>query len=249
MRISAWLMRSELTTAPMVVRVFCAAIGPSSFSRAARTAPSCPVVGSSVLPTGATEGDGEGLRARAGRGRRGGAGTGARCADSSWARRWRRGAARAARGRPHAAAGRQGRDRGRRRRRREADRDGLDLDEAGTRGDRRGLEALLGEDRLDLVGRDRGILEADLPLRPAGVVDRELEPGVGERRQQDEDEARDGEDQRDEIEPASLADDIKHARRPRAGRRDGCCRGPRTRPRAARRTMADAPIPGGRGPA
>src|SRR6476620_7920779 len=45
-------MRSELTTAPMVVRLFCAAIGPSSVSRAARTWPSVPAVGSVVLPVG-----------------------------------------------------------------------------------------------------------------------------------------------------------------------------------------------------
>ena len=41
-----------------------------------------------------------------------------------------------------------------------------------------GLEPLLGEDRLDLVGRDRRVLEADLPHRAAGVVDGELEAGA-----------------------------------------------------------------------
>ena len=60
--------------------------------------------------------------------------------------------------------------------------------------ERRRLEALLREDRLDLVRRDGRVLEPDLPARPAGVVDRELEPGVGERGQEDEDEARDRDD-------------------------------------------------------
>ena len=36
---------------------------------------------------------------------------------------------------------------------------------------------LASEDRLDLVGRDVRVLELDLPLRPAGVVDGELETG------------------------------------------------------------------------
>ena len=101
---------------------------------------------------------------------------------------------------------------------------------AGLDGDR--LEALLGEDRLDLVGRDVRVLEADLPLRPARVVDRELKAGVGERGQEDEDEARDGDDQREEIEPAPLPDDVKHARAPRAVRTGGRPRARRTRPRA-----------------
>ncbi len=60
MRISAWLIRSELTTAPMVVRLFWATIGPSSSSRAVRTSPRGPVSGSSIVPAGAADGDAEG---------------------------------------------------------------------------------------------------------------------------------------------------------------------------------------------
>src|SRR6478672_10326793 len=60
MRISAWVIRSELTTAPMVVGLFWATIGPSSSSREARTSPSGPVVGSSTVPAGAADGDAEG---------------------------------------------------------------------------------------------------------------------------------------------------------------------------------------------
>src|SRR6478609_3566365 len=60
MRISAWVIRSELTTAPMVVRLFWATIGPSWSSREARTSPSGPVVGSSTVPAGAADGDAEG---------------------------------------------------------------------------------------------------------------------------------------------------------------------------------------------
>ncbi len=62
-------------------------------------------------------------------------------------------------------------------------------------GDRRRLEALLREDGLDLVGRHVRVLEPDLPVRAAGVVDRELQAAaLGERRQQDEDQARDREE-------------------------------------------------------
>src|SRR4249919_3142681 len=61
MRIKAWLIRSELTTAPMVVRLFWATIGPSSSSRAVRTSPSGPVVGRSTVPAGATDGEADGL--------------------------------------------------------------------------------------------------------------------------------------------------------------------------------------------
>jgi hypothetical protein len=53
-------MRSELTTAPMVVRLRCSAIGPRVASRSAAIAPSWPWVGIWVLPTGAADGDGPG---------------------------------------------------------------------------------------------------------------------------------------------------------------------------------------------
>ncbi len=61
-----------------------------------------------------------------------------------------------------------------------------------------------------------GILELDLPLGAARVVDRELQANlaVGERRQEDEDQARDGDERREEEEPAPLADDVKHDRGP-----------------------------------
>src|SRR6476646_10890795 len=60
MRISAWVIRSELTTAPMVVRLFWATIFPSSASSAVLTSPSGPVVGRSTVPAGAVDGDAEG---------------------------------------------------------------------------------------------------------------------------------------------------------------------------------------------
>ena len=44
-RMIAWLTRSELTTGPMVVRLACSSIGPSSASRAITISPICPVVG------------------------------------------------------------------------------------------------------------------------------------------------------------------------------------------------------------
>ena len=72
---------------------------------------------------------------------------------------------------------------------------GLDLDELGAGLDRGRLEALLGEDGLDLVGRHVRVLEADLPAGPARVVDRELESRIRDRGQQDEDQARDGEEE------------------------------------------------------
>src|SRR3954471_7897790 len=62
MRISAWVTRSELTTAPIVVRLRCSAIGPSSAWRAVATAPSVPWVGSCVLPAAGGV-DGEALGA------------------------------------------------------------------------------------------------------------------------------------------------------------------------------------------
>src|SRR5215204_5084369 len=60
MRINAWRSRSELTTAPMVVRLACDSIGPSSAWSAVTISPSFPSVGSRVLPTGAADGAGEG---------------------------------------------------------------------------------------------------------------------------------------------------------------------------------------------
>jgi hypothetical protein len=50
----------------------------------------------------------------------------------------------------------------------------------------------LNKGRLDLIGGDIGVLELNLPDRAAGVVDGELEArlAVGERRKQDEDQAR-----------------------------------------------------------
>src|SRR4051812_48742179 len=58
MRTSAWVMRSLLTTAPMVVRLRCSAIGPSSCWSAVATAPRVPCVGSCVLPETPGGGDG-----------------------------------------------------------------------------------------------------------------------------------------------------------------------------------------------
>ena len=56
----AWVTSSELTTAPIVVRLRCSAIGPSCFCRAAATSPSLPLVGIWVLPTGPADADGDG---------------------------------------------------------------------------------------------------------------------------------------------------------------------------------------------
>src|SRR5688572_7401943 len=62
MRISACRSRSELTTAPIVVRLRCSSISPSRDSRAVTISPSLPSVGSSVFPAGAAgDGDGSGL--------------------------------------------------------------------------------------------------------------------------------------------------------------------------------------------
>src|SRR5918994_997238 len=60
MRISAWRNRSELTTAPMVVRLACDSMGPSFASRAVTISPSFPSVGSCVLPTGPADGEADG---------------------------------------------------------------------------------------------------------------------------------------------------------------------------------------------
>ena len=57
-RTIAWVMRSELTTGPIVVKLRCSVIGPSSFSSATRISPRVPVVGRFVLPPGFTDGDG-----------------------------------------------------------------------------------------------------------------------------------------------------------------------------------------------
>ena len=203
MRMSAWQMRSELTTAPIVVRLRCSAIGPSSSWSATATSPSLPSVGILVLPVGAAgdaEGPGDAPGEPDGAGEPDGDADGAGDADglplgaALRARRGRGSGTRAAATRSRSASDAPGL----------ADGLGLlevgqllglDLDEVGAGLDRDRLEALLGEDRLDLVGRDIRVLEADLPARPAGVVDRELEARVGERRQEDEDEARDGDDQ------------------------------------------------------
>ena len=70
------------------------------------------------------------------------------------------------------------------------------------------------EDPLHIGRGRRRVLEVDLPDRSAGVVDRELEAQVSARkeRQQDEDDARDRDREAQRIEPAPLADDIKHER-------------------------------------
>src|SRR5687767_10891528 len=60
MRISAWRSRSELTTAPIVVRLAWDSMGPSSASRAVTISPSLPSVGSRVLPTGPAGGEADG---------------------------------------------------------------------------------------------------------------------------------------------------------------------------------------------
>ena len=55
------MIRSLLTTAPMVVRLRCSAIGPSSSWSARATSPSVPWVGISVLPVaGGGDADGPG---------------------------------------------------------------------------------------------------------------------------------------------------------------------------------------------
>src|SRR5512147_1579299 len=58
-RMIAWVTSSELTTAPIVVRLRCSAIGPSSAWSAVATSPSLPLVGISVLPRGPAEADGD----------------------------------------------------------------------------------------------------------------------------------------------------------------------------------------------
>ena len=85
--------------------------------------------------------------------------------------------------------------------------------------DRGRLEALLAKTASTWSGVTFGSWNRISQRRAAGVVDGELEARVGERRQEDEEQARDRDGQRDEIEPAPLPDDVKHARAPRAGRR------------------------------
>ena len=222
-------MRSELTTAPIVVRLFCSAIGPSSVSRAVRTWPRVPAVGSVVLPVGGAGGeapadaagdpDGDGEPDGDADGAGGGAGRRTR-AGASPMRSTRIGEALApgdaAGARRAAGTWRTARARRRARLRQVRDLHGLDVDEARAGLDRGGFQPLRLEHGLDLVGRDVRVLEADLPRRATGVVDRELQARVGERGEEDEEQARDGDDQRDEIEPAPLPDDVKHARAPRA---------------------------------
>src|SRR6478609_5557889 len=58
MRINAWLMRSELTTGPTVVRLAWDSIGPSAACRAVTMSPSLPVCGSCDVPAGAADGAG-----------------------------------------------------------------------------------------------------------------------------------------------------------------------------------------------
>ena len=217
----------------MVVRLFWATMGPSSDSREARTSPSGPVVGSSTVPAGAADGEAEGdglpdapadgLAEAAGDGLAEGAADG--LADGAALVPALADGERRCPGRPGWRSRRQGqrRDRGRLRRLRlQADGEhGPDLDEAGAGRQRGRLEAVLGEDRLDLVGRDGRVLELDLPPGPPGVVDAELEAGVRERGQEDEDQPRDREDQRERVEPPTLADDVKHARQLRGGWRAG----------------------------
>ena len=231
MRMSAWRRRSELTTAPMVVRLACDSIGPRASSSATTISPSLPSVGSSVLPIGAADGDADGdapgdaeapADAEAD-----GAGDGDADADGEadgrCATRDGRRATRPRRPRPLAPAEPDGDADGAAvgdRRRLQADRLGLDLDVARAGPDRRGLEVVRGEDRLDLLRRHGRILELDLPARAAGVVDRELQARVRERRDEDEEQARDREERRQRVEPTAFADDVKH-RHARGGAMDG----------------------------
>src|SRR4029079_19326876 len=81
------------------------------------------------------------------------------------------------------------------------------------------LETLLLQDRPNFSRR--GLLvagEMDLEDRAAGEVDRELEPllAAGQEGQDDEYEARNCDEQAEGVEPAPLADDVKHGRWPRA---------------------------------
>ena len=104
--------------------------------------------------------------------------------------------------------------------------------------DHRRLEALRREELADLGGLDVRVLELDDPARAAGVVDRELQAGVGERRQQDEEQSRDREEGGEEEEPAPLADDVKHARGPLPGGPPGRWAARRTRSRRRRSSRA-----------
>ena len=87
-------------------------------------------------------------------------------------------------------------------------------------------EALRGEHVLHLRGRDVRVREPDDPTRAAGVVDRELQAllAARQRRQEDEDQAGNGDQEGEGKEPVPLADNVKHARGPlleAGGRWDG----------------------------
>ena len=91
-RMSAWRSRSELTTAPIVVRLACDSIFPRSLSRAMTISPSLPSVGNRVLPTGPAAGDADGEAEAPGDAEADGAGVGE--ADGDAERRQADGAAR-----------------------------------------------------------------------------------------------------------------------------------------------------------
>ena len=258
-RIRAWLTRSLLTTGPIVVSEPCDEIGPSSASSAVTISPSLPSVGRSPRPAPA-DGDGEAAGERARPRRRGWpTRTGWRSGGGRGRRRGRRrcGRRRAAARRRRAGCGRR-----RAMRTREAERaDALADGDARRRRRSAGASAtapagcrpigsvliskkpslvtttdasrpLAAKTCFDLVRRHGGILEGELPLRAAGVVDRELEAllAAGQDRQEDEDQARDRDECREEEVPATLPDDVKHAA-PRAGVTAGRRRGRRTPPR------------------
>ena len=243
-------MRSLETTAPTALSDCCSAMGPSAFSSATRTSPSLPEVGRS-LPAhraGCRRRRG-GRRGRCGcrwgRGRRRDAGDAE--ADA---------AGDAGRAGAAAGAGRRGRrgageaDAPRRRGRRRACGCG--------RGDATGAITGAGAERAaSLVRismkpspvfvteeskpwpattfwtcsrRDGLVREPDGPDGAAREVDGELQadlaPGDGSEEQ--EDQARDGDEQREREEPVPLADDVKHVRAPLPGRRGRRSDGPGT---------------------
>ncbi len=167
-RMIAWLIRSELTTAPIVVRLRCSAIGPSSSWRATATSPSLPSVGISVLPVGGADGEAPGDADAPGDAEA----PGEADADGDAA----------ADGEADGPAEPDG----------AADPLGAALGEGSTSTSpticsvlismkpdpvwsATGLEALLGEDVSDLLRGHGLVLEPDLPARAAGVVDGELE--------------------------------------------------------------------------
>ena len=107
-------------------------------------------------------------------------------------------------------------------------------------------EAVLLEHGPHLLRRHVPVVEADHPSGAARVVDRKLQAEVGERRQQDQDQAGDRENEREEVQPAALADDVIHVRAPRAGRSAGWLPSPRTHPRAGRTGLPSGPTADGR---